>query len=74
MAQSFVIAAAVKLCAENDGAGNTAKDGQVENEDKLVGDGHAGHLQRAHLTDHDIIQQVHQLRDAVLDHHRQGDG
>ena len=52
---------------EDAGSGNAAEDAEIENEEELVGDRDAAHLQRADLTDHDVVQKADEVGDSVLD-------
>ena len=64
---------AVELGPVDARAAEAAEHTQVEHEDQLVADGHAGHLLRADAAHHEIVQHVHEAGDTVLNHHRQGD-
>ena len=57
-----------ELRAEDAGAGEPAEDGQIEYEDQLVRDRDAAHLLGSDPADHQIVQDVDELADAVLDH------
>ena len=70
---ALLIALAVILRGKDARAGEPAEDAQVEHEDQLIDDGHAGHGLRAHLPDHDIVQQADEVGDAVLHHDRHRD-
>ena len=61
------IPAAVKLGREDARARKAAENAEVENKEKLVYDGDAGHGLRPYLSDHDVIQQAHKICDEVLD-------
>ena len=65
---AFRIIFPVKLCSKDAYAGEAAEDAQVENEHELVEDGDAGHGICAETADHDIVEHVHEIRDALLDH------
>ena len=68
MAHTFVVAAAEKLRAEDARTGHRAEDAQVEHKDELIGNSDAGHLSGTHGSDHDVVQHVYKVREAVLDH------
>ena len=57
-----------ELRAENARAGKSAEDRQIEHEDQLIRDRDAAHLLGAEPPDHQIVQHVYELADAVLDH------
>ena len=54
--------------AEDAGAGEPAEDRQIEYKDQLVRDRDAAHLLGSDPADHQIVQYVDELTDAVLDH------
>ena len=74
IAHTLVIAGAVELCGENARARQTAENTEVKNEQQLVGDGDAGHLIGADLSDHHVVQKPDKVGNAVLNHDRDGDG
>lgn len=57
-----------ELRAEDARPGEPAEDGQIEHEDQLVRDRDAAHLLGPDPADHQIVQYVDELADAVLDH------
>jgi len=63
----------VVLRGEDAHACGGAEDDQVENEDQLIGDRHAGKRIRTHSADHEIVEEVYEIRDGVLHHHGDGD-
>ena len=69
---AVAVALAEKLCAENARAGHAAEHAEIEYEHELIRDRHARHLLCADLSDHDVIEQTDKVRDAVLDHDRNG--
>ena len=73
VADALGIALAVILRSKDTHTGGRAEDEKIEHEDQLVGDSHAGDRVRSQITDHEIVQKVDEIRDAVLDHHRDGD-
>ena len=63
----------MELRREYPRAGNGAENAQIEDEKKLIYDSDARHLLGADLTDHDVIEQVDELRNAVLEHNGKRD-
>ena len=59
--KTFPIACADELRAEYARAGYRAEHGQIEHEQQLIGDSHAGHLACTDRPDHDGIQQVDEV-------------
>ncbi len=70
---AFCVAFAVILCGEDADAGGRTEDQQVEDEDQLVCDGNAGKCICADLADHEVVEQVDEIRNCILHHHRDGD-
>ena len=70
MAHALVVFAAEILSAEYARACQRSEDAEIEDEEKLVGNGDARHLRSSHCADHNVIQHIHKVGDAVLDHHR----
>ena len=68
VAHALVVAAAEELRGEDACAGYRAEDAQVKDEDQLVGQRNAGHLRRANCADHNVVQHVDKVGDAVLHH------
>ncbi len=66
MTQPRQIAGAEELCCEDAGTRQPAEYRQIEDKEELVGDGHAGKLRRARLSDHDVVEQTQEIRDGVL--------
>ena len=73
VADALCVALAVILRGKDTHSGGRAEDEKIEHEDQLVGDGNAGDRVCTQITDHEIVQKVDEIRDAVLDHHRDGD-
>ena len=61
------------LSTEYPCAGEAAKDAELKYEQKLIGDGYAGHLFRADLPHHNIVQKAHKVGDALLNDDGQHD-
>ena len=74
MANVFVIVGTVKLRRKDPCPGDGTENTEIKNKNQAVYNGYSAHGDGADLADHNIIQQVDQLRDAVLNHHRQGNG
>ena len=72
MADTFFITLAEVLGCEDTGTGKAAENTQIIDEHQLVDDGYPRHLLRADLPDHDIVQHIDKIGDAVLDHDRDG--
>lgn len=72
MLDAFRIPPAVKLRPENPRASHGPENAQVHYEQHLVYNGDAGHLLRADLSHHQVVQQVHKGGDGVLQQQRQG--
>ena len=72
VSDTFVVPVAMELSSENAGTGAAAEDTQVEHEQQAVDDGNTGHGQCAHLTHHDVVQQIDKIGNAVLND--DGDG
>ena len=66
MADAIGIAGALKLGGEDARTGSGTEDAKVKDEQQLVHNGNAAHGQRAHLADHDVVQQGDKIGDAVL--------
>ena len=64
-----MVALAVELGPKDRGPRKPPKDGQVEDEDNLVDNGHPRHGGGAQAAHHHIVQQVYKLGDALLDDH-----
>ena len=71
MTHPVVLAAAVKLCTENAGAGYDTESAQIKHKHKLVDYRHTRHLLGAHSSHHDVVQQTYEVRNAVLNHNGQ---
>ena len=69
MLLSLVIPFSVKLRTENTGSWNAAENTDIKNKHKLIDNGHTGHLLRANLPYHDVIQKAYKAGDGVLDNH-----
>ena len=65
-----MVSASIKLGPENTRSGYRPEDAEVEYENQLVGNGHAGHLLCSHLTYHNVVQKAHKVCDSVLYHDR----
>ena len=65
----LVIFLAGELRPKEGGAAQPAENGQVEDEDDLVDNGHAGHGGCAQTPHHHVVQKVDKLGDALLDDH-----
>ena len=61
------------LRGEDAWPGKSAKDAKVEDEKHIVDDGDGRHRNRTDGTDHQIVQHAHDVRDRVLDDHRNDD-
>ena len=70
---SICIAFAVVLRGKNADPRRSTENDKVEDKDQLVSDGHAGKRVRTHPSDHEIVQQVYEIGNTVLHHHRDGD-
>ena len=68
---SLVIALSVILRPEDAGCRNRAENRQIVYKNQLVDDGNAGHLFRAKLSHHDVIQKADEIRDRILYNHGQ---
>ena len=60
------------LRGEDPRARYAAKQTQIIDKDQLIDDGNAGHGFRADPADHDIVQKVYEISDAVLHHDGHG--
>ena len=70
---AFLVAFSVILGCIDPRSGKAAENAEVEHEHQLVHDGHAGHLIRADLSHHDIVQHPDKIRDSVLNCNRHRD-
>ena len=68
---SLVISLSVILRPENTGCRNRAENRQIVYKNQLVDDGNPGHLFRAKLSHHDVIQKADEIRDRILYNHGQ---
>ena len=66
---SLVISLAVILRPENTGCRNRAENRQIVYKNELVDDGNPGHLFRAKLSHHDVIQKAYQIGNGILQDH-----
>ena len=66
-----MVTAAKELGTENAGTGHGTEDAEVEDKDQLVGDGNTGHLGGTHRSDHNVVQHIHEVGEAVLHHNGQ---
>ena len=73
LANALFVAFAVELRREYSRAGNGAENAQIKNEKELIYNSDARHLFGADLTDHDVVEQVDELRNAVLEHNGKRD-
>ena len=62
----LVVALTKILSAKNARRGCRAKDRQIVDKNQLVDNGNAGHLLRAQLSHHDIIQKTDQIGNGIL--------
>ena len=67
IADTLVVVRARVLRGKDARAGDAAENAEIENEEELVGDRDAAHLQRTNLTDHDVVQKADEVGDGVLD-------
>jgi hypothetical protein len=74
MSLAVHIAHAVKLRGKDTGGTDGTEDEQIKDKDKLIDNGNARHRRGGDLSDHDIIQQIHQIGDTVLYDHGDGNG
>ena len=70
IADPFLVAFPGKLGSEDADPGKTSEDHQIIDENQLIHDGNPGHLARADLTDHDVVEHTDEVRDSILDHDR----
>ena len=66
LTKSFRVSRAVKLRAENTGAGNGSENAKVEYEDQHARDGYGGGLGVAEPSYHKVVEHIHKVCDAVL--------
>ena len=72
VADSLMVLRTVELGGENTRAGTGAKDAEIENKDDSVDDRYTAHGNGAHLADHNVVQKIDKIGDAVLND--DGDG
>ena len=70
VANSLMAFLPIILSGENSRTGNAAENTDIKHRHKLVHNGNAAHLLRAHLPHHNIIQHVDKIRYAVLNNDR----
>ena len=68
---SLMISLSIILCTKNTCRRNRAKDCQIVYKNELIYNRNTGHLLRAELSNHDIVQEADQIRDGILHNHRQ---
>ena len=74
IADAFVVALPEILRRENADAGETAEDTEDPDKHQLIDDRDAGHGVRADAPDHDVVEHVDKVCNAILEHDRNGDG
>jgi len=70
---ALVIPGAVELGGEDARAGTGTEDAEVEHKDQTVDNGNPAHGYGAHLADHNVVQKIYEIGNAVLDHNGHGD-
>ena len=70
---AFPVPAPEILRSEYPDAGNRAEQAERVHKHELIDYRDSGHLLGPELSDHDIVQKAHEIRDAVLYHHRDCD-
>jgi hypothetical protein len=71
MPNTVMVAVAEILGAKDPCARNRAEDAKVKDKDQLVTDRHPGHLRGPNPPDHNVIQHIDKVGNAVLDHNGQ---
>ena len=74
MAHALDVASTVELGGKNTRRADRTEDEKIEDEDELIDDGNARHSGGGDLTDHDVVEEVNKVRNAVLNYHRYGHG
>ena len=72
VADAVFVTGAVELGGEDAGTGGGTENAKIKHENQIVHDGNAAHGNGADLTHHDVIQHIYEIRDAVLNDHRDG--
>ena len=74
IANPLYIAFACELRTKYASSPKSTKDAEIKDKNKLIRNGHTGHLLRAEPPNHKVIQHANELRDTILDHHGHRNG